>query len=223
LHNVSLLRIKENLARIATYDCASGMRRFILPPRRGHGACNGVEAIPKSILTHGPGNRVFERTSSFSESQCILVPEGTLLESFQALVGSTLTFPRGVVRWQPPVGCLKRLSALHSASTGMSVSTLDRAHGAASYRGLEQQIIAEVVFCLEGCQSQFRLQASNARAEAIQRAEHKFAAIENSSVAVTQLCRDLEVSEATFRRYCLEQFRLRPAEYHNAVRKYYQI
>jgi hypothetical protein len=221
LHNICLLRVREPLARIATYSCASGMRRFVLPPLKGSLACNGIEVVSKTILTHGPGETVFERVSSLSESQCITVPEATLLRNFHALVDAKLAFPRGASRWQPPIQSLRRLGALLSASTGMSVATLERVHGVDSYWGLEQEIITELVCCLADRQSLFYPRAANRLAEALFRAESRFAAIENASFAINELCRELAMSERTLHRYLLQQFKLSPTEYHNIVRRHY--
>jgi len=109
LHNTLLLRLQENLPRIAIYSCLPGMRRFILPAATGRISCNGLDAVAGTLVTHGSGFQVFERAFAPSDTQTILIPEQMLLRKGRGLTKFAHEFPPGILKWQPGFDRIREL------------------------------------------------------------------------------------------------------------------
>ena len=126
------------------------MVRVSLPVRGGATLfLDGIAARPGEIVTHGPGHSLHERTDGPCRWRVIWLPALELTRYARAMSGTVFDVPPGACRWRPMPGALRVLTGLYDDAMRASKVHPELAAGAKAARGLEQQVIAALVECLQ--------------------------------------------------------------------------
>jgi len=127
----------------------SHLMRVLLPSQRdGTLVTDGVPSREDEIVTHGPGQRVDERTDGPCHWRTILLPEQDLSRYGRAMIGVLFSVPHGPSRRRPARGACRRLSRLFNAAMRMSRLHPGVVARAEPARGLEQELLDALIECL---------------------------------------------------------------------------
>lgn len=219
LHRIILLRLDESLSRVAPWRCAPGWRRFVLPPSFGRLVVGGLEAAAGTLITHGAGPVVQERTDGHCESRSLLVPEDFLAIHSRALTGTPLGLDAGVRRWRSSADAIESLNALHAAAMRVTATRMLQVHGAEAYRGLEQEVVQALVQCLTVGHLDGNSEEIDRRAQIVSRFEAILGAPRYSTLSLGNICGILNTSLPLLRASCLEHVGTTPGRFRRLVRK----
>ena len=138
----------ERLARIGFITQAPDLIRIVLPMRHGELLFSGgIVSRTDELVTHAPGQSIHERTDGPCHWRSILLPVQDLLRYGHAVVGRSF---EGLLRWRPKREALNRLSQLHNHAIHTSKVGLRGFAAAQATRGLEQELIANLIDCMQG-------------------------------------------------------------------------
>ena len=162
----------ERLARIGFLTQAPDLIRIVLPMRHGELLFSGgIVSRPDELVTYAPGQSIHERTDGPCHWRSIWLPVEDLLRYGHAVIGRSFEIPDGLLRWRPKREALNRLSHLHNHAIHTSKVGPRVFAAAQATRGLEQELIANLIDCMQGTAPNLDAAANVRRTDVMNRFE----------------------------------------------------
>lgn len=204
----------ENLARIAFISLPSNQVRIALPLRSGEPLFSGGIALrTNEIVTHGPGQRMHERTDGLCRWRTIWLPAHDLVRYGRAMIGRTFEVPLGVSRWRPAREALRRLNRLHDDAIRMNKFQPRVVAGTEATRGLEQELMDALIECMRTRMPDQNAAASSRHADIMHRFEDILRDYPDRAPSIAEICAALDVPDRTLRACCKMHLGMGPHRY----------
>ncbi len=204
----------ERLARIGFLTQAPDLIRIVLPMRHGGLLFSGgIVSRPDELVTYAPGQRIHERTDGPCHWRSIWLPVEDLLRYGHAVIGRSFEIPDGLLRWRPKREALNRLSHLHNHAIHTSKVEPRVFAAAQATRGLEQELIANLIDCMQGTAPNLDAVANVRRTVVMNRFEGLLVKSADAPPSIPQICAALGIPDRTLRAYCLSHLGLGPHRY----------
>jgi AraC-like DNA-binding protein len=203
LPRVRLVAGLEDLARIAFISVPARRVRISLPIRSGAALFrDGNPSSTDEIVIHGPGQRIHERTEGRCRWRIIWFPTQDLVEYGRAMIGAAFDDPFGVDHWRPTHEALRRLNRLHDNAIRMSHDRPLVTAQTDAMRGLEMDLIAILMECMQGAPTDASSRANDRHTEIMGRFEDLLRASPERPPSVADVCAALGVADRTLRMCC---------------------
>jgi AraC-like DNA-binding protein len=204
----------EQIARVAFVTLPRRMVRIALPTRGGGSLrWNGIALQPNELAMQGPNQSVHETTVAACRWRTIWLPVLDLRKYGCAVTGRNFDVPLGVYRWQPDRAALRHLNRLYDDATRMT-KTQPRVFAAAeASRGLEQELIAMLIDCMQMEPAAEATAASKRHANIMERFEILVQNRPKHTYSIEEICADLRVPTRTFRALCISYLGVGPHRY----------
>jgi AraC-like DNA-binding protein len=214
LPRVRLVAGLEDLARIAFSGVPARRVRISLPVRSGAALFrDGVLASADEIVIHGPGQRIHERTEGRCRWRIIWFSTQDLVEYGRPMIGAAFGNPFGVDHWRPTHEALRRLNRLHDDAIRMSHDRPLVTAQTDAMRGLEMDLIAILMECMQGAPTDASTRANDRHAEIMGRFEDLLRACPERPPSVADVCAALGVPDRTLRLCCAAYLGMGPRQY----------
>jgi AraC-like DNA-binding protein len=214
LPRVRLVAGVEDLARVAFISVPVQLVRISLPVRSGVPLfCDGILSGADEIVIHGPGQRLHERTNGRCRWRAIWFPTRNLVEYGRPMIGAAFADPFGVNRWRPTPKALRQLIRLHEDAIRMSHDRPLVITQTDAMRGLEMDLIATLMECMQGAPIDANTKANDRHTEIMGRFEDILRARPERSPSVADICTLLGVRDRTFRVCCQTHLGMGPRLY----------
>ena len=214
LDRMSLVSGEEILSRIAFIRLDPRMVRVSLPVRDGASLFwGGIAAQPGEIVTHGPGHSLHERTDGPCRWRVIWLSALELARHARAMSGAALDIPAGAYRWRPTPGALRFLTSLYDDAMRASKVHPELAAGAKAARGLEQQVIAALIECLQVEVANLRGPAQLSHARIMDRFESVLRDYPGSNLSLDEISATIGIPSRTLRALCRLNLGMGPLRY----------
>ena len=204
----------ESVARVAFISQPDRLVRISLPLRSGTAMFrNGAATRTDEIMTHGPGQRMHERTEGPCRWRTIWVPIPDLIGYGIAMTGAEFDVPPGVCRWRPPREPLRQLNRLHDDATRMSRVQPSVVLVAEAIHCLQQELIGALIECMQVKPTSEAATAHLWHIELMNRFEDLLGNYPDRLPSIGELCARLKVSDRTLRLCCHEHLGMSPHRY----------
>jgi AraC-like DNA-binding protein len=204
----------ERIARVAFITLPTRMVRIALPTRGGRSlSWNGIALQPDEMVMQGPNQSVHETTVAACRWRTIWLPVHDLRGYGRAMTGRNFDVSLGVYRWRPDRAALRHLNRLYDDATRMSKMQPGVFAAAEASRGLEQELIAVLIDCMQGDAATEETAASKRRADIMRRFEILMQSRPKSAWSIAEICADLRVPPRTFRALCISHLGVGPHRY----------
>jgi AraC-like DNA-binding protein len=214
LPRIHLLAGEENLSRIAYISLPQRMVRVSLPVRSGTRLFwEGNPSHSGEIVSHASGHRWHERTEGSSRWQTIWLSMNDLRTYGRAIIGATFAVPHGACVWRPTAGALRCLSSLYDNAIRINKTRPRAAAGAASARGLEQQMFLALIECMEVENAVACAATAYRHADIMTRFDDLISANPQKIYSTQEICMALEVPDRTLRALCKAHLAMSPHRY----------
>jgi AraC-like DNA-binding protein len=194
---------EEWLSRIAFVSMPQGWVRFLLRVNSsGSLVCGGVGVEHGAILALSSGRAVHERLDGSGVWSDIWASAAGLASYGRVLAETVLVFPPGVSRWQPAPEAFRRLTGLHAAAIRLAETQPGAATEAEAIRGLEHELIEELVECLSAGPADAGGVTMSRHADLMSQFEALLRTHPDRIMGTAEICSALGVSERTLRGLC---------------------
>jgi AraC-like DNA-binding protein len=203
LPRVRLVAGLEDLARIAFISVPARRVRISLLVRSGAALFrDGNPSSTDEIVIHGPGQRIHERTEGRCRWRIIWFPTQGLVEYGRPMIGAAFGDPFGVDHWRPTHEALRRLNRLHDDAIRLSHDRPLVTAQTDAMRGLEMDLIAILMECMQGVPTDASTRANDRHTEIMGRFGDLLRACPERPPSVADVCAALGVPDRTLRMYC---------------------
>jgi AraC-like DNA-binding protein len=214
LPHMHLVAGVENRARIAFISPPARVVRISLPVRGGGLLFSGgIASRSDEIVTHGPGQRLHERTDGPCHWRSIWLPAQGLNRYGRAMVGATFEVPSPFSRWRPVRSALRQLIRLYDDAIRVNKVQPYVVAGAEAARGLDWELIDALIECVRGKPTEEGAAANFRRLDVMARFEDRLRARPDRTPPIADICRSLHVSDRTLRAYCKAFLGMGPHRY----------
>ncbi len=214
LPRVRLVAGVEDLARIAFISVPVHLIRISLPVRSGVPlCCDGILSSADEIVTHGPRQRMHERNEGRCYWRTIWLPTRVLVKYGRPMIGAAFDGPFGMVRWRPPHEALRRLNRLHDEAIRMSHDRPLVTAQVDAMRGLEMDLIAILMECMQGAPTEMSTRSNDRHTEIMGQFEDILHTYPERPPSVADICTALGVRDRTLRVCCQTHLGMGPRLY----------
>jgi AraC-like DNA-binding protein len=214
LHDVAMQSQSEELARTSHVYCRSDRAFIAFRMEPGPTVIrNGVELSTTKIARLRPGQSYYQRTSGPTSHGALSLPLDKM-EAICAIGSGCQPTPRNDdVTITPSPVAMERLQRLAKAATVLAENApAVLAHPEAA-RGVEQAIIEAVLDCLGNGSPDEDKAAARQHALVMRRFHEVIRRYEEKPLYVSEVCKDIGVTERTLRNCCQEHLGISPKQF----------
>jgi AraC-like DNA-binding protein len=214
LHELSIFRAREDLARIA-YLSLSPAQTFVSFPI-GSGTpllWSGLELRRGDIVFHARGERSHQRTMGAMQWGLVSLPPERLAAYGRALTGIEIVSPTAGRVLRPSPACVSLLLRLHAKACNLAETTPGIMSRKEAAQALEQEFIHALVNCLTIDGERPGVTARRHRADIMVSFEGALSALAGRRLHMPELCAAIGVKERTLRVCCSEFLGMSPGKY----------
>jgi AraC-like DNA-binding protein len=214
LRRLSLVRIEENLPRIAFLALAPDPIFVSFSTRPPPPFWGGVETRPREIVLHSPQDRIHQRTRGPCRWGLIALPPKVLADTGRALAHLEVAAPASAQFLRPPSPLASQLLRAHAEACRLAETKPDMIAHKEVARALEQYLLHALINCvIAGTAAHRDGGGRQHHAEIMARFEDVLASHCHQQLPMPELCAAVGVTERTLRICCAEFLRMSPSHY----------
>lgn len=220
LHGLSLAAAEEDLSRITSITVPADTVLVALPVgQRQSPVWGGIEMRAGEMMTFGPAERLYARSSGACTWGTIHLPAKDLVQYGGALTGAEFAVPPAA-QWRPPPPAMRDLRHFFDAAIRMAETRPGTPTGIRAVHGLEQQMIDALFECLSAPPTNDETPAARRRREVAARFNDLLQAGPLSEMA--KIREALGVSQRLLRESCEKHLGMSPSRY-SRLRRMQQV
>jgi len=214
LEHLRLSAIEESLPRIG-FLAVPASKILVSFPMGDQPApvWGGISPRNNELMTFGPGYRGHMRTEGRCQWGAIWVSAQVLEEYFRAMTELTLSIPPVARRWRAAPAAYRSLLQLHATAIRAAKRQTEAIVSAEAVHGMEQQLIEDLVECLQAGRAHQETPATHRRQEIMVRFEDLLRTQPDRHMRADELSAAIGVSARLLQMCCKNILGMSPTSY----------